>query len=120
MASQNEPQIIRAGSDVYECRVDPALLPQLTRLLGGSTLHDQVVDDLAIPSGPIWIKASVRLLRWYRARVSRRLGHRCVYEPSCSRYAELAIRQYGLVRGTTLTLKRLKRCRPGQGGVDLP
>ncbi len=120
MNAQDEPQIVQVGNDVYECRVDPALLPHLTRLLAGTTPHDQAVDDLAIPSGPIWIKTSVRLLRWYRTRVSQHLGHRCGYEPSCSRYSELAFRKYGLWRGFTLTIRRLNRCRPGQGGLDLP
>ncbi|WP_129671803.1 membrane protein insertion efficiency factor YidD [Candidatus Chloroploca sp. Khr17] len=81
---------------------------------------DREVDSLAIPRSPGWLYFVVWGLRWYRKRISRRLGHRCVYEPSCSRYAELAVRKYGLWYGVRLTLQRIVRCRPGYGGTDLP
>ncbi|MGH9319615.1 MAG: membrane protein insertion efficiency factor YidD [Vicinamibacteria bacterium] len=43
----------------------------------------------------------------------------CRFYPSCSRYAEEAIRKYGAVRGSRLTLLRLLRCHPFHpGGVD--
>ncbi|WP_375445142.1 membrane protein insertion efficiency factor YidD [uncultured Fibrella sp.] len=61
-----------------------------------------------------------KLLRWYRLRISPRLGQRCVYEPSCSRYAELAFRKHGFYTGLSLTINRLKRCKPGLGGTDIP
>ncbi|MFH1260222.1 MAG: membrane protein insertion efficiency factor YidD [Elusimicrobiota bacterium] len=59
-------------------------------------------------------------MRWYRRRILPKLGNRCVFEPSCSHYAELALREKGLVKGLKLTAKRLCRCRPGAGGIDLP
>jgi putative membrane protein insertion efficiency factor len=120
MNDRDEPHIIQSGEDVYACRVDPLLLPQLTRMLAGSTPIDREVDTLAILPRPIWLNVIIRSLRWYRSRLSRRLGHRCVYEPSCSRYSELSFRKYGLWRGFALTAKRLWRCRPGYGGIDLP
>jgi hypothetical protein len=43
----------------------------------------------------------------------------CKYEPSCSRYAEEAIRRYGPLRGTALAAWRLLRCNPlSRGGYD--
>lgn len=41
---------------------------------------------------------------------------RCRFFPSCSEYARLAIRQYGLTRGGVLSLKRVLRCNPWNGG----
>jgi len=43
----------------------------------------------------------------------------CKYEPSCSRYAEQAVRRYGPVRGLALAGWRLLRCNPwSRGGYD--
>ena len=44
---------------------------------------------------------------------------RCCFVPSCSEYAVLAIRKYGVVIGGLKTIKRLRRCSP-PGGVDYP
>jgi len=104
----------------FECCVDPALLPAIQRTLGGTTPTDQLVDAMPVPSHPIWLALVVRLLRWYRRRLSPRMGNRCVFEPSCSRYAELAFRRHGFIKGPALTIGRLVRCHPGSGGVDIP
>ncbi|SOD97728.1 membrane protein insertion efficiency factor YidD [Spirosoma fluviale] len=90
------------------------------RSLTGTTPTDTQVDGLSVPVGPLWLRLSVRALKWYRTKRAPGVGPECVYEPSCSRYAELALRQYGLRKGLYSTLKRLHRCRPGAGGVDLP
>ena len=59
------------------------------------------------------------LVRLYRATLSHVLPPSCRFEPSCSRYAEEALRVHGARRGGWLTLKRLARCRPGcPGGYD--
>ncbi len=43
----------------------------------------------------------------------------CKYEPSCSHYAEQAVRARGPVVGTLLALWRLLRCNPwSKGGYD--
>jgi uncharacterized protein len=45
----------------------------------------------------------------------------CKYYPSCSEYSSLAYREFGLLRGTVLTVWRLLRCNPwSRGGVDYP
>jgi len=47
------------------------------------------------------------------------LGTTCRFEPSCSRYAEQAIRMYGPWRGSIMAVKRLARCHPWhEGGYD--
>ena len=55
----------------------------------------------------------------YRYLVSPLIGRRCKYEPTCSRYAADAIRQYGILRGVVLAGWRLLRCNPwSYGGYD--
>jgi putative membrane protein insertion efficiency factor len=58
-------------------------------------------------------------IRVYRRWVSPAFAPRCRYYPTCSRYAEDAIRELGPVRGTILAGYRLLRCNPfSAGGVD--
>jgi uncharacterized protein len=43
----------------------------------------------------------------------------CRYEPSCSCYAEQAVRRHGIARGLALAGWRLLRCNPwSRGGYD--
>lgn len=61
----------------------------------------------------------IGLLKTYRWTLSPLLGPRCRFYPSCSAYAEEAIRVHGALRGGWLALKRLSRCHPGYpGGPD--
>jgi putative membrane protein insertion efficiency factor len=65
--------------------------------------------------------ALVLLIRAYRATLSGWLGGQCRFYPTCSRYAEDAIRSRGALRGSALTIWRVLRCNPfGTGGVDRP
>ena len=44
---------------------------------------------------------------------------RCIYLPTCSEYATIAVSRFGWVRGSWLALGRLARCHPwGKGGLD--
>jgi uncharacterized protein len=55
----------------------------------------------------------------YRATLSGLLGGQCRFEPSCSSYAEQAIRTRGAVRGSALAIWRVLRCNPfGRPGYD--
>jgi len=55
----------------------------------------------------------------YRFTLAPFLGGNCKFYPSCSHYAEQAIKIHGPKRGTLLALKRLLRCRPfTKGGHD--
>ncbi len=43
----------------------------------------------------------------------------CVYVPSCSEYAYVALVRFGVVKGSWLALGRLARCHPfAKGGLD--
>jgi putative membrane protein insertion efficiency factor len=71
-----------------------------------------------------WLGAPARtvliaLIRVYRATLSGWLGGQCRFYPSCSHYAEDAIRVHGAMRGSAMTTWRVLRCNPfGRGGVD--
>lgn len=59
------------------------------------------------------------LVRGYRRFVSPWLGQRCRFAPSCSAYAEEALRRHGALRGGWLALRRLGHCHPFHpGGHD--
>jgi len=58
-------------------------------------------------------------IRLYRYFISPLLGPSCRFYPSCSNYAEDAIKQHGVIRGSWLALKRLAKCHPWhEGGID--
>jgi uncharacterized protein len=55
----------------------------------------------------------------YQRVISPAIPRRCKYEPTCSRYAVEAIREYGILRGLVLAGWRLLRCNPwSYGGYD--
>ena len=61
----------------------------------------------------------IGLIYVYRFTLSGWLGGQCRFYPSCSRYAEDAIRAHGAFRGSLLAAWRLVRCGPfTRGGVD--
>jgi len=47
-------------------------------------------------------------------------GHSyCRFQPTCSNYAKEAIQEYGAIKGSFLSLKRILRCHPfGSFGYD--
>ena len=59
------------------------------------------------------------LIDLYRVTLAPLIGGFCRYEPSCSRYADEAVRRHGARRGAKLALRRLLRCHPfHKGGYD--
>jgi putative membrane protein insertion efficiency factor len=67
-------------------------------------------------------RVAIGLVRGYRLVLSPMLwflGSRCRHEPSCSAYAEEALRTHSLPRALALTAGRLVRCHPwGTHGYD--
>jgi putative membrane protein insertion efficiency factor len=46
-------------------------------------------------------------------------GAGCRFHPTCSHYAEEAVRRHGSLKGTLLALGRILRCNPfSKGGED--
>lgn len=65
-------------------------------------------------------KLPMAVITFYRYALSPFLGQNCRFYPSCSQYAHLAFKRFGIIYGSWLTLKRLLRCHPfNEGGVDL-
>jgi uncharacterized protein len=63
----------------------------------------------------------VLLIRTYRLTLGQVIGGNCRFYPSCSAYAERAVRELGAVRGSALSVWRVLRCSPlTSGGVDHP
>ena len=61
----------------------------------------------------------IGLVKAYRATLSGWLGSQCRFYPTCSRYAEEAIRTHGALRGSLMAVWRIARCGPfTDGGVD--
>lgn len=80
-------------------------------------------------SRPPAAQASARVLLGmidvYQATFSilnRKAGVRCRFKPTCSHYAEGAIRKYGALKGTGMTMWRILRCGPWTpaGTLDPP
>ena len=58
-------------------------------------------------------------LLFYKTIFSPLMPLCCKFHPSCSMYAKEAVERHGVLRGLTLTVQRLLRCRPfKQGGYD--
>ncbi|MDZ4699956.1 MAG: membrane protein insertion efficiency factor YidD [Rhodothermales bacterium] len=65
--------------------------------------------------------ALIGLVRGYQLFISPHLPPMCRYQPTCSQYAILALRNYGVFKGLVLTAYRLGRCHPfGGHGYDPP
>lgn len=59
------------------------------------------------------------LIRSYQLFLSPVLGANCRYAPTCSGYAQEAIRLHGPFRGGWLAVRRIGRCHPwGGSGYD--
>ncbi len=55
----------------------------------------------------------------YQRVISPLTPRHCKYEPTCSRYAAQAVRDFGILRGLLLSGWRLLRCNPfSHGGFD--
>jgi len=75
----------------------------------------------ALPGGVLGLPARgvIALIRVYQATISKLLGSRCRFHPSCSQYTLEAISKHGIVRGGWLGIRRIGRCHPfHDGGFD--
>lgn len=62
------------------------------------------------------------LIRIYQWGISPLLGPKCRYTPTCSQYAYIALKKYGIFKGSWLAFKRIIRCGPwgGHGHDPVP
>ena len=64
-------------------------------------------------------RALIALVGVYRVAISPLLPAACRYTPTCSDYAQQALRKYGAIKGSWLATRRLLRCHPWGGhGYD--
>lgn len=61
----------------------------------------------------------ILLIRFYQLFISPFFPPSCRYTPTCSQYGMEAMKKYGFIKGSLLTIKRISRCHPGGGsGYD--
>lgn len=61
----------------------------------------------------------IKLIKWYQ-KIPGNFHNNCKFIPTCSNYAIEAISEYGGIKGSLLTLKRILKCNPfSKGGIDL-
>lgn len=59
------------------------------------------------------------LIKVYQYGISPLLGPKCRFTPTCSQYAEEALKKYGIFKGSLLAAKRISKCHPGgKSGYD--
>lgn len=64
-------------------------------------------------------RALLALIGFYKKFISPLFPDACIYSPTCSEYAMVAIARYGAAKGSWLALKRILRCHPfHKGGFD--
>ncbi|TEA26879.1 membrane protein insertion efficiency factor YidD [Candidatus Schmidhempelia bombi] len=65
-------------------------------------------------------KGLILLIRGYQRFISPLLGPHCRFQPTCSHYAIVAIRRFGLLKGSWLMVKRILKCHPLHAGGEDP
>ena len=60
----------------------------------------------------IFTKVLIYFIKGYKYLISPLLGHSCRYLPTCSEYSIDALKTFGLLKGTFLSLKRIFSCHP--------
>tara|TARA_Y100001970_G_C13989164_1_gene727295 strand:+ start:350 stop:601 length:252 start_codon:yes stop_codon:yes gene_type:complete len=54
----------------------------------------------------------IKLIKYYNYLFSPLLGQNCRYFPSCSEYSIEALKKFGLIKGSLLSIKRILSCHP--------
>ncbi len=61
----------------------------------------------------------IGFVRGYQVTLSPLMGGHCRFHPTCSHYSIEAYREWGAIKGTWLTVRRIGRCHPfGGHGYD--
>jgi len=63
----------------------------------------------------------VFVIRIYQKFISPLKRQCCRFYPTCSEYAVLAVKKYGVLKGGLKAIFRILRCNPfSKGGIDYP
>ena len=60
----------------------------------------------------IFIYILIKLIKVYKFLISPMLGNSCRYMPTCSEYSIEALKTFGFIKGSFLSLKRILSCHP--------
>ena len=67
-------------------------------------------------------KILIWIIDFYKRNISTFLktkGVECKYYPTCSEYSKQAIKKYGALKGSFLSIKRIIKCNPfSKGGYN--
>ncbi len=61
-------------------------------------------------------KVLIQLLKAYKRFISPYATKSCRFYPTCSEYAAEALDEFGIFKGTALSVWRILRCNPFSGG----
>ena len=76
------------------------------------TYLTSLIKTLILNLQQLILKLLIFIIRCYQYSLSYLLGHSCKFNPTCSNYAILALKTYGLKKGIYLSTKRILKCHP--------
>jgi hypothetical protein len=59
-----------------------------------------------------FIKIFILPIKFYRYFISPLSPPTCKFNPTCSQYAIDSIEEYGAIKGSILSIKRISKCHP--------
>ena len=62
----------------------------------------------------------ISFIRFYQRWAPQTVRNSCRFQPSCSEYMILSVVKYGPIKGVKSGIGRIFRCKPPNGGLDLP
>ena len=54
----------------------------------------------------------IKIIKIYQLFISPYIGNNCRYLPTCSEYSIDALKEFGLLKGSFLSIKRILSCHP--------
>lgn len=94
----------------------------LISILPAGIISWPILSELCIAAIALLTARSNLLLaiRLYQRYAPENVRGRCAMTPTCSEYAVLAIRRYGILRGSWMTYRRLRYRCDGTPTIDYP
>ena len=65
-------------------------------------------------------KIFICLIHIYQRFAPESIRMKCRFEPSCSQYMIMSLEKYGALKGLSTGIRRIKKCKIGNGGYDFP
>ena len=92
----------------------------IPNLLGNTMIVALIIALLSV-MGLIALKVLIIVfVRLYRLLAKPSLRNRCRFTPTCSHYMIVSLRKHILIVGLFRGLRRISRCHPPYGGIDMP